>query len=327
MPFFFSVLLVNGYTKLMKDTPHISIIIPAHNEEAIIASSLATVINILVPITEHFDIIVVDDGSQDETAIHVQHVAASDSRVHYVSLSRCFGKEAALAAGLEVATGQAVILMDADMQHPPSLIPDMIKHWQDGYDIVDAIKAKRGKEGASYRLFAKLFYMLLGDATGKDMSRSSDFKLLDRQVVDVINSFPERNRFFRGLVAWVGYRSIELYFNVEERLGGGKSKWSTWNLIKYSANNIIAFSSRPLILIAWIGLFTVISGIALGLHTLYNYFIGIAADGFTTIILLIIIIGGAILCSLGVIAVYLSKVYDEQKSRPLFIIRKNNTEQ
>ena len=300
--------------------PEISIVVPLHNEAAVVDSFVAAVREAMTETKRSFELVCVNDGSTDETGNKLAKLAQS-SPVVPVTLSRNFGKESALAAGLEVATGRAVILMDGDLQHPPSLLGELIERWDEGFDVVNAVKETRGRESFAYRLAAKAFYLLIGRAAGHSLRGQSDFKLLDRQVVDVLRRCQEKNRFFRGLVAWVGFRVTEVSFHVGERAGGASS-WGLSDLVRYSVRNIIAFSSFPLRAIAWLGLITVVFGVLLALQTLCNYFSGIAVTGFTTTILIVIIMGGTILICLGVVAVYLSVIYDELKGRPVYVIRK-----
>jgi dolichol-phosphate mannosyltransferase len=238
-----------------------------------------------------------------------------------VHFSRNFGKEAALSAGLEAARGQAVLLMDSDLQHTPSLMPDLIERWREGFDVVEAVKDDRGEEGWLYKASAQVFYLMMGRAVGHNLRDSSDFKLLDRQVVDALLEFPERRRFFRGLVAWVGFRVSRVPFRVQERRGG-TTKWSSRALFGYSIRNLVAFSSAPLRVVAYAGFATVGVAVLLAVETLYYWFSGRAVSGFTTVILVMLFLCGLILVSLGTIAIYVSSIYDEQKGRPLFVVRR-----
>jgi dolichol-phosphate mannosyltransferase len=197
----------------------------------------------------------------------------------------------------------------------------MVERWREGYDLVDAVKYERGREGFLYGLMARTFYVLMGRAIGTSIEGASDFKLVDRQVVDTLLQFPERNRFFRGLVAWVGFRVARVPFQVQERRGG-KTKWSARGLVAYSIRNIIAFSSAPLRVVAWTGFATVGIALLLALYHLYYYLSGRAVSGFTTVILVMLFLCGLILTSLGAIAIYVASIYDEQKARPLFVIRR-----
>ena len=301
--------------------PELSVILPMYNEEAVVDMVIEAVVTQLTALDRTFEVICVDDGSADGTAAALDAAAQRDERVVPVILSRNFGKEAAMSAGLEAAGGRGVLLMDADLQPPPDLIPRMVDEWEAGFDVVDAVKVDRGSEGPLYALAASVFYALMGTSVGEHLRGSSDFKLLDRQVVDVIVAMPERTRFFRGLVAWVGFRVAKVPFVVQPRAAGTTS-WGTWGLITYSLRNLVAFSSAPLRWVAVLGFVTVGLDVLLAIQTLITWLAGRAVDGFTTVILTVGLLGGLILISLGVVAVYLGQMYDEQKGRPVYVVRK-----
>lgn len=302
-------------------SPELSIILPMYNEEAVAERAVAEVSAQLMTLGRSFELLCVDDGSADGTARVLQAIAALDDRVVPVIFSRNFGKEAAMAAGLELARGQAVLLMDADLQHPPELIPQLVAAWEQGFDVVDAVKAHRGAEGLAYKLAARAFYALMGDSVGQRLHGSSDFKLLDRQVVDAVLACPERSRFFRGLVAWVGFRVKQVPFEVQAR-AAGQTSWGLRGLIAYSLRNILAFSTVPLRVVAALGFVTVALDVLLGVQTLWNWWRGVAVDGFTTVILVQGLLGGLILIALGVVAIYLAQVAEEQKARPMYLVRR-----
>ncbi len=310
----------------MSSPPEVSLVLPMYDEEESIRECLDQVVDQLRKATASFEIVCVDDGSTDATGSLLDEAAQADPRIVPVHFSRNFGKEAALAAGLEAARGRAVLLMDADLQHPPSLIAQMVEQWRSGLDVVEAVKQGRGEEGLLYRLLARLFYLLMGRAIGRSLMTSSDFKLLDRQVVDVLLEIPERRRFFRGLVAWVGFRVARVPFQVQPRQAG-RPKWSRRDLLAYSVRNLVAFSSAPLRVVAWVGFATVGAAVLLGTQSLYLYLSGQALSGFTTVVLVTLILGGLILVSLGVIAIYVASIYDEQKGRPLYVVRRPRPEE
>jgi dolichol-phosphate mannosyltransferase len=306
----------------MGDRPEISVVIPLHNEADVVVQTLDKLIGVLGTLETTWEIILVDDGSTDETCSRIREVADREARVVPIQLSRNFGKEGALAAGLEAALGDAVIVMDGDLQHPPSLIPELFKRWRAGADVVDAVKRDRGRETLLYKVAARLFYLLLGGAMSRQMESHSDFKLLDRQVVDQLRGFREQHRFFRGLVAWVGFRVEQVPFEVQER-SAGRSSFTGFDLLRYALRNLMSFSSVPLQAIAWLGFVTTgLAGI-LALQTLYNWAAGRAVNGFTTAIVVTLIMGGVNLVCLGIVAVYQSVMYDELKGRPGFILRKD----
>jgi len=305
----------------MPEAPVLSIVLPVHNEAATLRDTVARIREVLLSLGRSFEIVVVDDGSTDGSAAVCAALAAEEPRLSVLPLTRRFGKEAALAAGLQAARGDAVILMDADLQHPPDLIPELVRRWEEGCEIVEAVRQERGREGILHRLLARAFYALLGRAVGRDLQGATDYKLLDRQAVLALLECGERNRFFRGLVAWIGFRTAEVPFTTPER-PSGRSKWSLADLVRYSTRSLLAFTSLPLRIVAGAGLVMVLLGALLAVQTLWNWGSGRAVSGFTTAILVELILGGLILTSLGVIAAYLALLYEEQKGRPLYLVRR-----
>jgi len=306
-------------------TPDVSVVIPVYDEQESIGATLDAVREQLVVAGGSFEIVAVDDGSRDGTLEQLEKAAKADPNVRVVPLSRNFGKESALAAGLDASRGRAVIVMDADLQHPPEVIPLLIARWREGNDVVSAVKEARSREGLTYRVFAGLFNALMGSAAGKSFRGASDFKLLDRQVVDALAACSERSRFFRGLVTWVGFRTVEVPFTVRPR-AAGRTKWSVWGLVRYSMRNLIAFTALPLKLVATAGFVTLVLAAVLAVQTLWRYLSGRAVSGFTTVILLQLILGGLLLTSVGIIAIYIAEIYDEVKRRPAFVVRKTRDE-
>jgi len=304
-----------------KDNNLLSVILPAFNEQDNIQNAFLTISRTLEESAIPFEIIFIDDGSADSTYARIQELSAGHPQVGGISFSRNFGKEAAIFAGLEAASGACCLVMDCDLQHPPALIPEMYRLWKDGYEVVEGVKASRGKENPLHTLCAKGFYHLISSATGFDMSRASDFKLLDRKAVEALLILPERAPFFRALSSWIGFKSIAIPFEVQERTAG-TSKWSLWSLVKYAIRNITSFSGIPMQLVTLLGWVMLLASIVLGIQSLYKYFSGTALEGFTTVILLQLIIGSTLMISLGIIGHYISRIYDEIKARPRYIIRK-----
>ena len=210
-------------------------------------------------------------------------------------------------------------MIDCDLQHPPELIPKMYSMWESGAEVVEAVKASRGRESLLYKLFAKSFYKMMKSSSGIDLDGASDFKLLDRRAVDALNELPERLTFFRALSSWVGFRTEKIEFDVKPR-AAGKTKWNFRKLFKFAVNSITSFTDIPLHLIPAVGVIFGIFAIVLGIQTLVNYFSGTAAEGFSTVILLILIVGACVLIGIGIVGFYLSKIYEEIKQRPRYIV-------
>jgi dolichol-phosphate mannosyltransferase len=299
--------------------PLLSIVVPAYNEENAIEYVVPALSEVLMPRNVEFEVIFVDDGSTDATFAKIAQIAETDHRVHGFRFSRNFGKEAAIWAGLEKASGDCVVVMDADLQHPPETVPQMWELWSEGFEVVEGVKGKRAKEFFLRRLFARIFYGIISSLSGLDMHTSSDFKLLDRRVVNELLQFKERNAFFRGLSFWVGFRATKIEYQTAPRKQG-KSKWGFGQLTKYAFNNILGFSTAPMQIVSIIGIVLLLSSLALGIQTLVRYFQGNAVEGFTTVILLLLLIGGALMISLGIIGLYIAKIYEEVKGRPRYII-------
>ena len=297
----------------------LSIVLPAYNEEQNIANTAAVLSKLLSENEIDYELIFISDGSKDGTYQEIQKASEENPRIKGAQFSRNFGKEAGIFAGLELTTGDAVIVMDCDLQHPPAVIPQMWKLWQEGAQVVEGVKSSRGKESLAHKLSAGLFYKIMSKLIGMDMNASSDFKLLDRQVVDVLLSLPERNTFFRALSFWVGFRTEVVYYEVQERQFG-ESKWSLFSLMKYAVTNATSFSTMPLQLVTVMGFLSIMFSVVLGIQTLVKYLSGTAVEGFTTVILLLLIIGGCLMISLGIIGHYIARIYEEVKGRPKYII-------
>ncbi len=299
----------------------LSVVLPSYNEEQNIANTTAVLSQLLEEHEIDYELIFISDGSKDATFAEIQKAAAQNPRVKGAEFSRNFGKEAGIFAGLELTSGDAVIVMDCDLQHPPQVIPRMWEMWQNGVEVVEGIKSNRGKESLGYKLSSGLFYKVMSKLIHMDMNASSDFKLLDRKVVDVLLTLPEKNTFFRALSFWAGFRTEPIYYEVQERQFG-ESKWSLWSLMKYAVRNATSFSTLPLQLVTVMGTISIIFSAILAVQTLVRYLMGTAVEGFTTVILLVLIIGGFLMLSLGVIGHYIARIYEEVKGRPKYIISK-----
>ena len=303
----------------------LSIVIPAFNEEENIRNTAQVVGDIMVKAQIPYELIFVSDGSADSTFGKVLELSRQDPRIRGLEFSRNFGKEAAMFAGLSAIRGGCAVVMDCDLQHPPQTIVEMYRLWEEGFEIVEGVKNTRGNESVAYKLFAKGFYKIISSLTGFDMENASDFKLLDSRVVRVLLDMPERKTFFRALSFWVGYRTTQVHYDVAER-AFGKTKWSFFNLLRYAVSNIVSFSTKPLAMVSYMGVLSLLAGFIVGIQTLVRWASGKALEGFTTVILLLLILGGGILLGLGIIGGYISAIYHEVKQRPRYIVRLDTEE-
>jgi len=299
--------------------PEISVVIPAHCEAEVLPDALRRVRDVLRGTGVSYEIIVVDDGSTDTTWQVIGDFATQETALRALRLSRRFGKEAALRAGLEVARGEATITMDGDLQHPPEMIPTMISAWRSGADIVEAVKEDRSAGSPIESWRARVFYALLRGLSGHDLDGASDFKLLDQRVLRAYLSLGERNIFFRGMVAWLGFNSVRVPFSVARR-AGGQSSWTFLGLVRLAVTAVTSFSSVPLQFVTILGVCLLTFSFAMGVQTLYRKLSGSALDGFTTVILLLLIIGSTLMVALGIIGEYIARIYDEVKGRPRYLI-------
>lgn len=297
----------------------LSIVIPVYNEEKQILKTIEAVCKVLKTVTDDYRLIIVDDGSKDGTWAVLKELSAKDPRLKILRFSRNFGKEAAIMAGLSRAESKACIIMDADLQHPPELIPEMVRLWQEGYEVVEAVKEDRGQESSVSRFSASLFYKIMNRLSGFNLENASDFKLMDKKVVAALLQMPERETFFRGMSAWVGYTRKEIYFKVPQR-ETGKSRWSPLKLVRLAITAFTSFSSLPLQFVTFIGILFLLGSVVLGIQTLVMKLRGLAIGGFTTVILLLLIVGSCLMISLGMIGMYIARIYNEVKARPRYII-------
>ena len=297
----------------------LSVIIPAYNEELSIERAYHTISEILKEAQIDNEIIFIDDGSTDTTYEKIKNLADKEKNIHGLHFSRNFGKEAAISAGLASAKGDSVVVIDCDLQHPPEKIVEMYRLWQEGYEIVEGIKKTRGKESKVHGFAARRFYSIISSVVGFDMSNASDFKLLDRKVVDILNKIPERKGFFRAISFWVGFNKATVEFEVNERLEG-ESKWSAIGLLKYAVSNISAYSTAPMQIVTVLGVMMLIITAIFSVWALVDKIRGIALEGITTVIIILIFIGSIMMISLGIIGYYVARIYDEIKGRPKFIV-------
>lgn len=298
----------------------ISCVVPVYNEEALVESFFPKLADCLGQMTHRFEIIVVDDGSHDATVVRLQGLL-STCQIKLIVLSRNFGKEIALTAGLEHCSGDVAILMDADFQHPIELLPTFIKYWGEGYDMVYGVRNNRENESAVKRSFAKLFYWLMTKITKIDIpNNAGDFRLLDRKVVNALNAFQERTRFMKGLYAWVGYKKIAVPFDVQER-AGGKSSWGLKRLTELAITGITSFSDVPLRVWGFVGfIVSAISVIYAIFFLAYTLIYGADLPGFPSIIVSVMFLGGIQLLSIGILGEYIARIFAEVKQRPKYLV-------
>ena len=284
-----------------------------------ISKAAKTISEILENESIPYELLFVNDGSSDNTWELICKAADENPNIRGVCFSRNFGKESAIFAGLNEAKGDCVAVIDCDLQHPPVKLVEMYRLWEQGYQVIEGVKTDRGEESAFHKFAAKSFYTLISNATNIDMSRASDFKLLDREVVNVLKHMNEKNAFFRALSSWVGFKTTQVEYEVQER-EAGVSKWSTKSLIKYALTNITSFTSVPMQIVTILGIIMFLLGLFLSIQALYKKITGVALGGFTTVIILQCFSASIIMISLGIIGYYISKIYEEVKGRPKYII-------
>jgi len=298
----------------------LSVVMPVYREGSHIDAILAAVRDALAEVDVSFEFVLIDDGSPDDTWLVLNEQAKTFPMLRAARLSRNFGKDAALCAGLEMARGDAVVVMDGDGQHPPSLLPEMVRAWREtGADIVEATKITRGEETFFSKLSAGLFYLIWNRLSGFELKGASDYKLLNRRAADAYLQMEERNVFFRGMTAWLGFRRVQIPFEVAGRVGG-QTGWSILRRLGLALTGITAFSALPLQIITFAGILFLLFAFALGVQTLFVFLAGHAVSGFTTVILLLLVIGSILMISLGIIGEYLARIYQEVKGRPRYVI-------
>ncbi|MCX7714169.1 MAG: glycosyltransferase family 2 protein [Clostridia bacterium] len=306
----------------------LSVVIPVYNEENI-SICVETLINVLCDAKIPHEIILVDDGSSSSCKDEIFSLVKQYSNIVCIELSRNFGKENALCAGLDMASGDCCVCMDADMQHPPEVIPKMYDLWRNnGYEVIEGVKTTRGKENTIYRLCTKVFYSAFKKTAHIDLKNASDFRLLDRAAISAWKSMPEKQTFFRGMSSWIGFRRTQVCFDVGER-AGGNSKWHISKLIGLAVDAVTSYSAAPLYISAFFGFWFLIFFTGMFIQTICMKAMGYAQSGFSTIIVLQLIIGSILMISVGIIGVYVEKIYNEVKARPRYLVRrviKNSSE-
>ncbi len=301
--------------------PDLSIILPFHNEANSVRQLLHRLYPVLGSLSLSYEIICVDDGSVDATFAALRHERDLDQRIKLVRMARNFGKEAALTCGLQLATGRAAITMDSDLQHPPEVIPQLIEKWRNGVELVYAVRRNRNADGQMRRWLSQAFYAVFRTiAEIKLPAGAGDFCLLDRKVIDAVNALPERNRFMKGLVAWVGFHQDVVPFDVAPRQDGA-SHWNFFRLIRFAFDGLSGFSTLPLRIWTWGGVLVSCAALAYGGYlTLRTLIFGTDVPGYASMMVGILFLGGIQLLSLGVIGEYLARVVTEVKARPIFFV-------
>ncbi|GAA4889188.1 glycosyltransferase family 2 protein [Streptomyces coeruleoprunus] len=302
----------------------ISIVVPCFNESEVIDAFHTAVLAALGPTGASFEICYVDDGSGDGTVERLRELARADSRVRYTSFSRNFGKESAMLAGMRMSRGDAVVLMDADLQHPPELVPRMLELHQHGYDQVVAQRDRSG-EGAVRSAFSRAYYRLVRRFMEVEIADGAgDFRLLSRRAVDAILSLPESNRFSKGLFSWIGFDTVSFRYENVERAAGA-SKWGGRRLLNYGIDGLLSFNSRPLRLAIHTGLWLFVSALLYALWIVANALLnGVDTPGYATLIAAIVGLSGVQLATLGVIGEYVGRIYHEAKRRPHYVVRETD---
>ena len=303
----------------------ISLVIPMYYEEQVVEECYKRVTKVLKDLNDYnYEIIFINDGSKDKTLEILENLAKTDDNVKIISFSRNFGHQAAVTAGLKYVSGDAIIIMDADLQDPPELIPDMLEYWKNGYEVIYGKRKKRDGESAFKLFTAKVFYETLNKLSDVEIPKDTgDFRLVDKKVVDVINQLPEHNKFLRGLFSWVGFKQYAYEYERKERFAG-KTKYPLKKMLKLAKDGILGFSTKPLKIVGGLGIISVLISIAILIYAIlsFTYKWNSLTPGWTSIMCTMTFLGGIILLSLWMIGEYIARIYDETKQRPEYIIDK-----
>ena len=303
----------------------ISVVIPMYNEEEVVKTSYLKIEKVLEELKQYeYEIIFIDDGSKDKTLGLLQEIAQGNRKVKILSFSRNFGHQVAVTAGIQYVTGDAVIIMDADLQDPPELLPEMIALWEEGNEVIYGQRKSRKGESAFKLLTAKMFYSTLNALSDVEIPKDTgDFRLVDKKVIDVINAMPEHNKFLRGLFSWVGFRQKAYFYEREERKAG-KTKYPFQKMWKLASDGIISFSTKPLKIVGGLGCITIILSIVILIYSLvsYAFHLNHLTPGWTSIMVAITLFSGVQLLSIWIISEYIARIYDETRHRPEYIIDK-----
>ena len=303
----------------------ISVIVPMYYEEKVAEECYNRLTNVLKNIKDYeYEIIVINDGSKDKTLEILEKLAQNDEKLKVISFTRNFGHQAAVTAGLKHVTGDAIVIIDADMQDPPELIPEMLKLWEDGNEIIYGKRKTREGETAFKLLTAKMFYNTLNALSDVEIPKDTgDFRLVDRKVVDTINLLPEHNKFLRGLFSWVGYKQTPFEYERKERFAG-KTKYSLKKMLKLASDGIISFSNKPLKIVGGLGIISIIISICILIYALLSYIFKLnnLSSGWTSLMVAITFFSVVQLLSMWIMSEYIGRIYDETKQRPQYIVDK-----
>src|SRR3569623_1037854 len=302
--------------------PTLSIVAPAYNEERNLPAFLAAMIPVLESIGETFEIIFVNDGSRDGTLGMLAAAASQDPRIKVIAIARNIGKAIALSAGLAHASGQAVIPIDCDLQHPPELIPAFVAKWREGYDMVIGVRSKRDEEGWLRRNLSQTYYKVMRFMTSVEIPpNAGDFRLLDRKILDIINKMPERHRFMKGIFAWPGFNVASIEFQARQRANETTSTWSFFKLWRFALDGLFSVSTAPLKLWTYIGVLAAGGGFVYLLVTLIQkLFFGITMPGYASLLIVVLFFSGLLLISNGIQGEYIARIFEEVKGRPLYVV-------
>jgi dolichol-phosphate mannosyltransferase len=306
----------------MKRNVCYTIIVPVYNEEAVIQESYCRLTRVMESTGEPYELLFINDGSEDRTAELIEGFAEKDECVKLLDFSRNFGHQIAITAGMDYARGDAIVIIDADLQDPPELIPQMIEKWQEGYEVVYARRSQRKGETLFKKWTASLFYRLLGALAEVNIPRDTgDFRLIDRKVCDAMHSMREKNRFVRGLVSWVGFRQTAIEYVREERYAG-ETKYPLKKMLRLSMDGITSFSHKPLKLATYLGSVVSLASFVYLLISLgQKLFTASTSAGWSSLIACLMLLNGVILIFFGILGEYIGRIYDETKNRPLYILR------
>ncbi|MEO8843718.1 MAG: glycosyltransferase [Kofleriaceae bacterium] len=303
-------------------SPTLSIVAPAYNEERNLHAFLAAMIPVLEGIGETFEIIFINDGSRDNTLGMLAAAASQDPRIKVIGLARNFGKDIALSAGLQYATGQAIIPIDCDLQHPPELIPQFVAKWREGYDMVLGVRSKRDEESWLRRTLSQTYYKVMRKMTSVEIPpNAGDFRLLDRKILDVINKMPERHRFMKGIFAWPGFKVTSIEFQANVRANDTRTSWSFFKLWSFALDGLFSFSTAPLKLWTYIGALSALGAfLYLMITIIQKLFWGITVPGYASLLIVLLFFNGLLLISNGIQGEYIARIFEEVKGRPLFVV-------